>query len=42
LFVVPGAEHAMSYLVDQNGYEETLKKFWHDFDNRKDEIKKNA
>lgn len=28
LFVVPGAEHAMSYFVDKDGYEEALKSFW--------------
>ena len=32
LFVVPGAEHGMSYLVDPKGYEATVKAFWHDFD----------
>ncbi len=33
LFVVPGAEHGMSYLVDPKGYEAAVKAFWHDFDN---------
>lgn len=28
LFVVPGAEHGMSYCVDKAGYEEAVKKFW--------------
>ncbi len=28
LFIVPGATHAMSYLVDKNGYENTVKEFW--------------
>lgn len=32
LFIVPGAEHGMSYLVDKKGYEATLKAFWADFD----------
>jgi fermentation-respiration switch protein FrsA (DUF1100 family) len=32
LFVVPGATHAMSYIVDQKGYEETVKSFWQEFD----------
>lgn len=32
LFVVPGAEHGMSYIVDREGYEETLREFWHDHD----------
>lgn len=32
LFVVPGAGHAMSYFVDKNGYESTVKKFWEQFD----------
>ena len=32
LFVVPGAEHGMSYLVDKNGYETAVKQFWNVFD----------
>lgn len=28
LFVVPGAEHAMSYFVDKSGYEREVKEFW--------------
>ena len=28
LFVVPGAEHGMSYLVDKDGYEAAVKQFW--------------
>lgn len=32
LFVVPGAEHGMSYLVDPKGYEIAVKAFWNDFD----------
>jgi len=28
LFVVPGATHAMSYVVDKTGYEKTVKDFW--------------
>lgn len=28
LFVVPGADHGMSYLVDREGYEETVLAFW--------------
>lgn len=32
LFVVPGAEHGMSYLVNRAGYEETVKRFWQEFD----------
>ena len=32
LFVVPGAKHAMSYLVDKEGYEKELKEFWQDYD----------
>ncbi|MBQ7922195.1 MAG: alpha/beta hydrolase [Clostridia bacterium] len=32
LLVVPGAEHAMSYLVDKKGYEDAILKFWQDFD----------
>lgn len=34
LFVVPGATHAMSYMVDQKGYEDTVKSFWQEFDKR--------
>ena len=34
LFVVPGAEHGMSYLVDTKGYEKELKAFWTEFDNK--------
>lgn len=32
LFVVPGASHAMSYLVDKTGYEEAFKAFWEEND----------
>ena len=32
LFVVPGATHAMSYMVDPKGYEETVTSFWQEFD----------
>ena len=32
LFVVPGAEHGMSYFVDKDGYETAVKQFWKDFD----------
>ena len=32
LFVVPGAEHGMSYMLDKEGYEEAVKKFWEDND----------
>lgn len=32
LFVVPGAGHGMSYLVDRQGYENAVKQFWKDFD----------
>ncbi len=32
LLVVPGAEHGMSYLVDQQGYETAVKSFWREFD----------
>lgn len=30
LFVVPGAEHGMSYLVDPKGYQMTVRNFWSD------------
>ena len=32
LFVVPGAEHGMSYLVDKDGYETAVKRFWNDLE----------
>lgn len=32
LFVVPGAGHGMSYLVDTAGYQNAMKQFWNDFD----------
>jgi len=31
LLVVPGADHAMSYLVDKEGYETAVKDFWEEF-----------
>lgn len=37
LFVVPGAEHGMSYLVDKSGYEDSVKKFWADYDTMTEE-----
>lgn len=36
IFVVPGAEHGMSYVVDREGYEQAVKQFWHDFDGTRD------
>ena len=32
LFIVPGAEHGTSYLVDKAGYEEAMLEFWQDND----------
>lgn len=32
LFIVPGAEHGMSYATDKDGYEKATKQFWTDFD----------
>ncbi len=32
LFVVPGAEHGMSYYTNKTAYENTIKKFWADYD----------
>ena len=32
LFVVPGAAHAMSYIIDKAGYEKTVTEFWCEFD----------
>ena len=36
LFVVPGAEHGMSYIVDKAGYEKAVIKFWNQYDNGSD------
>ena len=30
LFVVPGADHGMSYVVDKSGYQAVMSKFWED------------
>ncbi len=32
LLIVPGAEHGMSYMVDRQGYEEAMTRFWNEFD----------
>ena len=32
LFIVPGAEHGMSYLVDKDGYESAVIDFWNKYD----------
>lgn len=32
LFVVPGAEHGMSYVVDREGYEKRVLAFWEKYD----------
>lgn len=32
LFIVPGADHGMSYVVDREGYEDAAQDFWRDFD----------
>lgn len=32
LFVVPGAEHGMSYRTDPQGYKRAVRQFWSDFD----------
>ncbi|MBP3305608.1 MAG: alpha/beta hydrolase [Oscillospiraceae bacterium] len=32
LFIVPGAEHGMSYLVNRQGYEAALRNFWQEND----------
>ncbi|MBE6798131.1 MAG: alpha/beta hydrolase [Ruminococcaceae bacterium] len=32
LFIVPGAEHGMSYLVDKAGYEKRVIDFWNEYD----------
>ncbi len=33
LFIVPGADHGLSYLTDQEEYENTVKAFWNDLEN---------
>lgn len=32
LFIVPGADHGMSYFVNKAGYEKAIKDFWNDYD----------
>lgn len=32
LFVVPGADHGMSYAVDETGYQAVMREFWNSFD----------
>lgn len=32
LLIVPGAEHGMSYVLNKEGYENEVKKFWADYD----------
>ena len=32
LFIVPGASHGMSYMVDTEGYQREIKEFWADYD----------
>lgn len=34
LLVVPGAEHAMSYYFDKDGYENSILSFWKEFDKK--------
>lgn len=34
LVVVPGADHALSYLVDKAGYEASVLSFWQDYDEK--------
>lgn len=34
LFIVPGAQHGMSYPTDPHGYEAAVKSFWASFDKR--------
>ena len=35
LFIVPGAEHGMSYLVDKEAYEKAVTDFWKECENKK-------
>ena len=32
LFIVPGADHGMSYFTDKAGYEKVIQEFWAEFD----------
>ena len=32
LFIVPGADHGMSYYLEKEQYEETVRRFWAEFD----------
>jgi len=32
LFIVPGADHGMSYYTDKKGYEKVLEEFWQDYE----------
>lgn len=32
LFIVPGADHGMSYYIDKDSYETVVKEFWEQFD----------
>lgn len=32
LFIVPGADHGMSYFTDKQGYEKVVQEFWAEFD----------
>lgn len=32
LFIVPGADHGMSYFTDPQGYEKVVREFWREFD----------
>ena len=34
LLVVPGAEHAMSYIVDKKKYEDAIRRFWQEQDEK--------
>jgi fermentation-respiration switch protein FrsA (DUF1100 family) len=33
LFIVPGAEHGMSYVLEKEEYEKTVVEFWANYDN---------
>lgn len=35
LLIVPGADHAMSYVTDRESYEKAVRDFWTDFDGKK-------
>ena len=39
LLVVPGADHAMSYYMDKDTYEEATRRFWQRCESAEDEAR---